>query len=383
MKLFSMKPNADFFARLMKHLNPAPNPDFNKASAEWQNHLPTLWLLGKTGAGKSTLVQAITGNSAADIGNGFQPCTMRSHSYNFPEDKPLLRFLDTRGLAEADYDATEDIEQCRESSHALIILMRTEDPEQSSVLRALADIKKSGAIKQLLLVHTGALLIESKQQRERCIEHNRTQVKQVWKSDFKDVVVDLDLEENDLYGIEELRTALAEMLPMIAQLEHANQHATQEERNFHQLKNEILWYSGSAGATDTIPALGLVTVPTIQAKMLHSLANQYSIEWDKQLLAEFIGTLGTGFGIQYLTKLGVRQLAKLIPVYGQTVGAVTAAALSFGSTFAIGRVACKYLYHKQRGESVSKAEMQATYKAALLSVKELSEKEMANDKTSH
>ena len=117
--------------------------------------------------------------------------------------------------------------------------------------------------------------------------------------------------------------------------------------------------------------------------MLHSLANQYGIEWDKQLLAEFIGTLGTGFGIQYLTKLGVRQLAKLIPVYGQTVGAVTAAALSFGSTFAIGRVACKYLYHKQRGESVSKAEMQATYKAALLSVKELSEKEMANDKTSH
>ena len=143
------------------------------------------------------------------------------------------------------------------------------------------------------------------------------------------------------------------MLPIIALLRDNGEHLSQEENNFNRLKTEILWYSGSAGATDTIPGLGLITVPAIQGKMLHSLANQYGITWDKQSLAEFIGTLGTGFGLLYLSKLGVRQLIKFIPVYGQTVGAVTAAAVSFASTFAIGRVACKYLYHKQRGESVS------------------------------
>ena len=373
-----MKPGREFFSRIMAHLNPAPNPDFQQASAQWCDHLPTLWLLGKTGAGKSTLVQVITGNCAAEIGNGFQPCTMRSHRYDFPEDKPLLRFLDTRGLAESDYDPAEDIKRCRGSSHALIVLMRAEDPEQSSVVQALAQIKKSGDIKQLLLVHTGALLVVDKTERERSIVHNRTLVKQAWKGEFNDVVVDLDVAENSLYGAKELRAALTDMLPMIAQLDCASQHATQEERNFHQLKREILWYSGSAAATDAIPALGLVTVPTIQAKLLHSLANQYSIEWNKQRLAEFIGALGSGFAIQYLSRLGARQLVKLIPVYGQSVGAVTAAAVSFGSTFAIGRVACKYLYHKQRGEDVSTSELQAMYKAAFISVKEL-----GNNETSH
>ncbi|MGI9441201.1 MAG: hypothetical protein ACR2N1_01975, partial [Rubripirellula sp.] len=47
----------------------------NQVSLYHDSHLPTLWLLGKTGAGKSTLVQSITGNSQAEIGKGFRPCT--------------------------------------------------------------------------------------------------------------------------------------------------------------------------------------------------------------------------------------------------------------------------------------------------------------------
>ena len=37
---------------------------------------PVFWLLGKTQAGKSSLIRALTGN--AEVGNGFQPCTKRS-----------------------------------------------------------------------------------------------------------------------------------------------------------------------------------------------------------------------------------------------------------------------------------------------------------------
>ena len=36
------------------------------------------------------------------------PCTQSFRRYDFPSEKPLLRFLDTRGLAEADYNADED-----------------------------------------------------------------------------------------------------------------------------------------------------------------------------------------------------------------------------------------------------------------------------------
>ena len=77
----------------------------NQASLYHDSHLPTLWLLGKTGAGKSSLVQSITGNSEAEIGKGFRPCTQTARQFVFPESKPVLQFLDTRGLSESGYDA--------------------------------------------------------------------------------------------------------------------------------------------------------------------------------------------------------------------------------------------------------------------------------------
>ena len=60
------------------------------------SHLPTLWLLGKTGAGKSTLVQSITGNTQAEIGKGFQPCTQTSTKFGFPMVKPVLHSVSTK-----------------------------------------------------------------------------------------------------------------------------------------------------------------------------------------------------------------------------------------------------------------------------------------------
>jgi hypothetical protein len=70
---------------------------------------PIIWLLGKTGAGKTSIVAAITGDSRAEVGNGFRPCTRQSRIYDWPADAPILRFLDTRGVGEAGYEPAEDI----------------------------------------------------------------------------------------------------------------------------------------------------------------------------------------------------------------------------------------------------------------------------------
>jgi len=80
--------------------------------------------------------------------------------------------------------------------------------------------------------------------------------------------------------------------------------------------------------------------------------------------------------VQYLSKLGIRQLVKFIPAYGQTIGSATAAAMSFSSTYAIGRAACKYLYHKSKGETVTKEEMKAVFEQAFESIKNVAETEM-------
>lgn len=352
------------FDQIKDFINPSKNPDLTQAHEYQRKHLPTLWLLGKTGAGKSSFIQAVTGDSSVEVGNGFAPCTMTAMAYVFPQDKPVMRFLDTRGLGEADYDPTEDLTEIGQAGNALVVVMKADEPEQSAVLSALKQIKKRNKIKHLLLIHT-AVLSSQETDRARQIQYNTQQVEKVWDKGFESVAVDFETDNGDVYNHELLLERLASILPVIGMMVQDKEHSTQEEANFDQVENEVLWYSGSAAASDLIPGVGLVSVPAIQAKMLHSLANQYGVEWNKRVFSELIGTLGSSFALQYGMKLGTRQLIKLIPVYGQTVGSVAAAAMSFGTSYGLGRAACYYFYRKNRGEEVSEQEMQKIYKESL------------------
>ena len=352
------------FDQIKDSINPGKNPDLIHAHQFQRDNLPTLWLVGKTGAGKSTFIQAITGLSSVEVGNGFAPCTKTAQAYAFPEDKPLVRFLDTRGLGEADYDPEADLEETGQLGHALVVVMKADEPEQSAVLSALKKIKQKKKIKHLLLIHSAVLLSDEKD-RERQVTFNTQQVKAVWGDDFKSVAVDFETEDGSVYHYDTLVDALEEMLPVVGIIADVKGHSTIEEANFDLVKKEVLWYAGTAAASDLIPAVGLVSVPAIQAKLLHSLANQYGVEWNKRTFNELIGTLGSSFAVRYGVKLGVRQLIKFVPAYGQTVGAVTAAAMSFGTTYGLGRVACYYFYHKSKGVEVSTETMQDLYKDAL------------------
>lgn len=364
-----------FFDKIIDYFNPSKNPDIASGNKNLSVYLPTLWLIGKTGSGKSRLIQAVTGDSQVEIGEGFRPCTMSSKIYDFPSDKPLLRFLDTRGLAEADYDASKDIAECESCTNALIVVMKAEEPEQSSVIDALKKIRKSGAIRQILLVHTGTRLIARDFERRQSIAHNQSQVESAWKKDVDSVVVDFELEDGSAIGIAELNSKLAELLPIISLLGAKKELSSIEEKNFAKVRNEVLWYASATGGSDAIPVVGFVSVPLIQAKMLHSLANQYGVKWDRFAIAEFIGALGTGFSIQYTSKLGIRQLVKLVPVYGQTAGSATAAVVSFCSTYAIGRVACRYMHYKSKGEPIPEGELRDMYHSVFRDIKKVRKRE--------
>ncbi|MGB1321413.1 MAG: YcjF family protein [Vibrio gallaecicus] len=352
------------FDQIKEFVNPSKNPDLTQAHEFQRQHLPTLWLLGKTGAGKSSFIQSVTGLSSVEVGNGFAPCTMTAQSYEFPQGKPVMRFLDTRGLGEAEYDPKPDLDETGKAGHALVVVMKVDEPEQSSVLSALTLIKKQKKIKQLLLVHSGALLSEESEC-QRQVFFNESQVKKVWGNAFDSVTVDFEAPEGQVYHYDELIEKLTHILPVIGMMIEDKEHSSVEEANFDKVENEVLWYAGSASASDLIPAVGLVSVPAIQAKMLHSLANQYGVEWNKRAFTELVSTLGSSFALQYGVKLGARQLVKLIPGYGQTVGAVAAAAMSFGTTYGLGRAACFYFYHKSKGTEISQEEMQTVYKDSL------------------
>lgn len=364
------------FSSIGQWFSPDPDPDLESAFEFHRAHLPTVWLLGKTGAGKSSLIQAVTGDEKVKIGNGFAPCTQTAEIYEFPQEKPLFRFLDTRGLGEAGYDPSEDLAMAKAQSHALIVVARVDDPSQGSLAKVVEAIRKQGGVEAPLVVHTGVETLVSSEERVQAIAHNQTQFEEAWGEALESVEVDFEGTSGNPVNVEQLKKTLVERLPVVAITLHEQVASDLEEQNFLRLRTEVLWYAGAAGASDAIPAVGLVSVPAIQGKMIHSMACQYGVEWDRQTLSEFIAALGTGFGIQYLSRLGIRQLVKLVPVYGQTVGSASAAALSFASTYAIGRAAAYYLFHKGRDETVPE-KIRVLYQDALKQIWEIARNETA------
>jgi uncharacterized protein (DUF697 family) len=127
--------------------------------------------------------------------------------------------------------------------------------------------------------------------------------------------------------------------------------------------DNILGFALAAGASDALPIAGVVAVPAVQAAMLQQLAKLCGTSWDKRAYAEFAAALGAGTLIRTGSSFGIRQLVKLIPVYGQTAGAAAAAAASFATTYAMGKAAAYFLFRRRQGEHVD--EVVSVYRVAL------------------
>lgn len=341
--------------------------DLAEALAGAGRALPVIWLLGKTGAGKSSLIRALTGLNAVQVGNGFTPCTRTADMLDFPEDLPVMRFLDTRGLGEAGYDPTADLDACEKRSHVLLAIARLDDPVQNEVAAAIAAVCKRRSDTPIVVVHNGADLLPEDQARFR----SREQVQQAFEKAAGRTLPYVETilrsgEISDIHsGIDTLVTQLDEIIPEVALLLAREEHKGAERGAFSELRARVLWYASVAGASDAVPVVGAITVPVIQAEMLRTLGKRYSIEWTRARMTEFTLALGAGAAARYGASYGIRQLIKLIPVYGQTAGAAAAGAVSFTATYALGRAAGFYLHRKQQGLFVDADELRALYTDAL------------------
>lgn len=338
--------------------------------ADARARVPLLWLLGKTGAGKTSIVQRLTGDSRADIGNGYEPCTRTALEYDHPLQQPVMRFLDTRGLGEPHYDPNEDLAACRSASHALLIITRVDDPSQGIVTDALKrfDADADADALAILHVHTASQALPDARDRARAITHNERQVVAALGREVPAVTVDFtdpaDGYDDPNLGLAALREAIIDLVPAL-ELALAIKHSgDREQQAFLANRTEILGYAGAAAAVDLLPAVGLVAVPSVQGKLLHSLAGRYGMPWNKRTARDFLAVLGTSFLYRYILSLSGRELAKLIPVYGQTAGTAAAASISFASTYALGRAASLYLYKRAAGEPVETRDLQAAFRRA-------------------
>lgn len=324
--------------------------------------VPTLWLLGKTGAGKSSLVQALTCAGSAEIGNGFASCTRTASSYDFPPNEPVMRFLDTRGLGEIDYDPSDDLAEIERSAHVALVLLRLDDPVQGVVADTLSRIRKRTGKLPVILIHTAADMVPDEQARIRVLASNQRAMAAAWGPDLPAVTLDLSKpREADLSA---LTTELVGLLPSVAMFLAAEEASNDEELEFAKHRTLVLGYAGSATATGALPVVGVAAVPTLQIAMLSALAGRYGIEWSSRRLAELAAGLGLGVLGGQAIALAAREAAMFVPIVGQTLAPVAAATWGFSSTFALGRTAAWWFHNLRKGNPIDEAELRNRFQSA-------------------
>lgn len=342
-------------------------PDMDAVRDKVSRTLPVIWLLGKTGAGKSSLIRRLTGLTAAEIGNGFAPCTRTADMFDFPPELPVMRFLDTRGLGETGYDPADDLRACEQRSHVLLVVARLDDPVQGEVAASLAAVRKRRPQTPVIVIHNGADLLPEQQTRFRA----RQQMQQLFETaagsplPFVETVLSSAAAAATDNGIADLVARLGDLMPEVALLLAREDKREDERRAFALIRARVLWHASAAGMCDVAPVVGAVTVPAMQAAMLRALAKHYQVSWTRARMAEFTLALGAGAAFRFGASYALRQLGKLIPVYGQTAGLAAAGTLSFAATYALGRAAAFYLHRAQHGLVVDAAALQELYRDAL------------------
>lgn len=342
---------------------------------------PVFWLLGKTQSGKTSIIKALTGDSRAQIGNGMHSCTKTSFIYDFPEPQDcIMRFLDTRGLGEVDYEPASDIEAFREQAHVLIVVMKAMDHSQHAVMKAVKSIHKAKPGWPIIVVqtalhegypdagfeHLSPYPFEYDDWTKTIPDNLRRSLlgqRNLFKGiDAQFVPVDLTLPEDGYhpvnYGLEAFWHSLEAALPHgIAVMLHEMKEVRKELHDIYSkaAHPHIIAYallSGVAGAVP-VPFVDIPIVTLVQAKMFQTIASIYNYKLDKKSWAE----VGSALGITLLTNIGRRELVKLIPVYGLAVSSVLTAA----TTYALGKTLTVYFQNLRSGKELSSELFRSVY----------------------
>jgi uncharacterized protein (DUF697 family) len=385
----------DYWRRLRDALlNPRVDSEALDAAlreARARQPLPVLWLIGKTQAGKTSIIRALTGSETAEIGNGFQPCTRTARFYDFPAEAPVVRFLDTRGLGEVAYDPTDDIRYCESQAHLLLGVMKAADIRQDPVFEVLRQVRKRHPEWPVLIVQTGLheayppaaghLLPYPYDQQPwppqvpadlaRALTAQRDRLGALPGSmPPRWTPVDLTLPEDGYepvnYGLDALWTAIETVSTLGLQAMLRGDAGIRDvyDRAAHP---HIVGHALAAAGIGALPLVDLVGVPAVQAKLLHSLATLHGQNWDRRMASEFLGLLGAGIGIGYVARTVGRELIKFVPWLGQTAGAVWGATTSGATTYALGKAAGYYFASRRRQTPVDAEALRRIYAEALAS----------------
>lgn len=345
--------------------------------------VPVIWLFGKTGSGKTSLIRFLTGADDAEIGNGFRPQTKASRRYVFPSvEEPLVEFLDTRGLGEVHYDPTDDIQAFRDSTHVIIVTARAIDQALEDIIRPLTEIRRAKPECPVLLVLTCLHELYPQQQHPDPDPFSAAAIPESLPFDAQrairqqhdrfaglvDRIVPIDLTKpvdgftEPNFGGERLEATLVELLPRAYRQTLLQLHGALlplRDLNERRAMPYILSYSTMAATAASVPVpwVDMPVVVGIQTHLVYKLAALYGQKLDRNSVLSVIGPLGGRMALRQV----MRESLKAIPWLGMAANA----AVAYAYTFALGKASCWYFGQVRQGNAPSAEELKQVWKQQL------------------
>jgi predicted GTPase len=347
---------------------------------------PALVLVGRRGAGKSSVVNALFGAKVAELGH-VTAQTGKGRWYQYERGGGTMSILDTRGVQEGSVPAEAD--SAKTALESIAIELRAQAPDvvvfvaKASEVDAAIDadldalehvydeIRRAHRLEPpLIAVVTHCDLLEPKATRlhatdrepEPDVEEKKrhvaaaehalsrkidareklrprlvatlgTSVYMSWKSDGA-------LRSDERWRVDDLAVTLFRHLPDAsrAELARATQVRVIQEDLATSLTQATAAVCAGVGAAP-IPFADTIPLTALQTGLVAGIAWIGGRSADKKGTAEFIGALSANLGLALGLREGFRQLMKIIAPGG---GLVVSATIAFTGTMAIGAAAKAY-----------------------------------------
>lgn len=375
---------------------------------------PRLALVGRRGAGKSSLVNALFGEQVAEVGHE-GATTGEGTWWNYEGRLGSIEVLDTRGLQEGSTpekasrseSAKESILRAlakKQADTVLFLVKATEvDAAIDADIDALEEISdwledEYGHQPPIVAVATHCDVLEPKKVElhapedfpEQDVEEKRQRVKDITadlkqklraRRSLRDQLVtaigvssymswrsDGSLRADDRWQIRELTEFLIDELPDQAKFELARlaQVKFLQRRIASRVVNATSTLCAGIAATP-IPVADVAPITAAQVSMVIGVGYLSGRDLDMKGALEFMGAMGVNVGAAWGFRQAARSLVKLLPIAGNAVSA----AVAFGGTYALGKAAIAYfigeadeeeakeIFHESRDDAADEYDAEA------------------------
>jgi predicted GTPase len=357
---------------------------------------PALVLVGRRGAGKSSVVNALFGAKVAELGH-VTAQTGKGRWYRYERRGGAMSILDTRGVQEGSVPAEADaaktalesiaVELRAQAPDAVVFVAKASevdaaiDADLDALENVYDEIRRAHRLEPpLIAVVTHCDLLEPKETRlhaadrepeadvdekkrhvaaaeqavarkidardklrPRLVATLGTSVYMSWKSDGA-------LRSDERWRVDDLAVTLFRHLPDAsrAELARATQVRAVQEDLATSLTQATAAVCAGVGAAP-IPFADTIPLTALQTGLVAGIAWIGGRSADRKGTAEFIGALSANLGLALGLREGFRQLMKVIAPGG---GSVVSATIAFTGTMAIGAAAKAYYI---RGVSLADA----------------------------